>query len=186
MNSVGTRPRDEQAEPARSGPTRVALLGRPESLERLARAVRSYAGAGPATLFVWPAVERFQPPSSTHPPYRGLARKEALAITADRVAAAATLAEDAVRSWTEGQETQIEALLDLNSAAIAARLRESGIGLLISDGDSAFEERVRRAALEAGCLLLLVPPASTETGSRDHGSQGRRHYTSRLLRALHG
>jgi hypothetical protein len=159
---------------------RVAILaGDPARLTALAAALRQFAAADGRQVLLWAGVQRFRAPSSTHPPYRGLARVEARNITVDRVTEAeASLAVAASALAGQGWQVEAEVILDTGMEGIIERLAMSEVELLVTE-PAAFGGQAEKIASRAGCALLLVP--STEPAVKAPTSTG-----GRLLRALHG
>jgi hypothetical protein len=154
---------------------RVALLAAsPEQLASLVQALRQLASDDVHEVFVWLDIERFHAPSSTHPPYRQLARAEARNITAARIARNETEAWEAMRALTgHGWLIQVESFLDATPSLIASRLVSDEIGLLVSEGEGT-AGLAAKAAAEGGCPLLLVPPDGGPSGAVAAGGALRR------------
>jgi hypothetical protein len=183
MNLVRPNPIETQAG---SRYANVAVLtDRPAGLGRLQQPLRQLAPHADA-VHVWLGVERFRAPSSTHPPYRVLARAEARNITAERLLQAAAGAREAVATWAADIATpDIAAILDPTTADIIARIVAAEIDLLVCDADSGVVALAERAASQTGRPLLLVPAADDDL-ARTTQTRSRTNPAARLLRALHG
>jgi hypothetical protein len=164
---------------------RVVLLpDNPAQLPLLAQALRELAGSEVSEVIVWLRVERFHAPSSTHPPYRRLARIEARNITAERASAAEAAAHESMPSWAEGWQTSLEAVIDASAKSIAARLIADEIDLAVTPGDRGLSRELATAAAAlAGRPLLLVP--ELDAFSSRPGSGERRVFIGHLG-ATHG
>jgi hypothetical protein len=151
---------------------KVALLsGNAGQLPALGQALRQFASEEVREVSVWLNVERFRAPSSTHPPYRALARIEAHNITANRVTQSETEGRDLTQAWAEyGWQTHVEAILDASEATIASRLREREIDLLVCEDASETARLGAKAAALAACPLFLVP----RNGAGSDGVSGER------------
>jgi hypothetical protein len=149
-------------------------------------ALRQFASESVREVAVWPTVERFRAPSSTHPPYRSLARHEARSITSDRAAAAVAKTEESVQSWHGfAWQTTVEVLVDVSSEALAQRLTQLGIDLLVvAEGERSTASAVR-ASERAACPALLVPSARDHLANAAPGDGQRRPRSFRLIPTLH-
>jgi hypothetical protein len=165
---------------------RVAVLtDEPDELPNLGLALRQFASDEVNEVVVWLVVERFRAPSSTHPPYRLLARQEARDITAQRSERAEAAAAVVVQAWDGyGWQIGLEAVLDASPESIAARLLDQEIDLLVSEGESGAGRMAAKASTTAGCPLLLVP--SDASAASTLGTQRpRRNLFAPLIRT-HG
>jgi hypothetical protein len=178
---------DARSENERGG---IAFLSdAPDRLDTLAATLRQYTPARAGGVFLWSAVERFRAPSGTHPPYRGLARREARCITTERVAAAEAQANLVAHSLANsGWDARVEVILDPGVEAISSRLRDNGIELLVTEGGTRLAEAARTAAALAGCALLLLPSHIERGDGVSHfaGLFGRRQGAPNRLRLFHG
>ena len=170
-------------------PANIAFLGQDGSaLEALDKTIQQLAPSGVKSVHAWMAVERFRAPSSTHPPYRGLARQEARNITAERIVRAEAEVAAAMRRWSErGWQATSEVILDLDATALAARLDERAIDLLVCDSGSALVRLAEKVASQTGLPLLLLPqPEEAKRGPFGHHLLTEANPAVRLLRAIHG
>ena len=152
----------------------VLLTDSAAQLPMLAQALREFAAGEVREVLVWLQVERFRAPSSTHPPYRGLARIEARNITAERAAAIETEARESMPTWAAGWQTSIEAVLDASAVSIAVQLQAEEIDLVVTLGHAGRNRELGAdAAAIAGRPLLLVPESGPDA-SQAASDKGRR------------